>query len=73
MTAVEEMQALQQTQRETVDGRLIVCDGSPSERICLVQFALGTWTDVPGCVSSRSSIDGRVSCCPCCPLIPEIG
>jgi hypothetical protein len=29
MTAVEEMQALQQTRRETVGGRLIVCDGFP--------------------------------------------
>jgi hypothetical protein len=33
----------------------------------------GTWTDVPGCGSPASSIDGKISRCLCCPFIAEIG
>jgi hypothetical protein len=32
----------------------------------LLQFSDGTWTDV--LEGSRNGVDGRISCCPCCPF-----
>jgi hypothetical protein len=44
-----------------------------SARFICYNLDHGTWTDVPGLHVARSSIDGKFSCCPCYPFIPEKG
>jgi enamine deaminase RidA (YjgF/YER057c/UK114 family) len=49
------------------------CYPSPPSRICLVQFESRDMDRCSGLRVACSGIDGKVSCCPCCPLIAEIG
>ena len=45
----------------------------PPSRICLIEFELRDMDKCSGLRVTCSGVDCKISCCPCCPLIAEIG